>query len=253
MNRPGVPGLLEAIEVNQFSSHNVNAVLVRVAPGFESHAVADTIRRWKYLQAYTGDEMEEILVGTLIATSARQIFVFLLILSLVSTTIVAFIIYTMTMAKIKEIAVLKLIGARNTTIAGMILQEALGLGAVGYALKPVKREELEDAFKRLEFKFAQRMKHVLVVEDDDRQRESVRQLLAGEDVEIVGVKAAAEALEKKRPGVFWAAHQCDLEYSQIERLTNLKALPPSGFKVACFPLKIQGGSAAPARVVAIVP
>lgn len=66
-------------------------------------------------------------------------------------------------------------------------------------------------------------------------------------------RQAAAALEEKRPGIFWAAHQCDLEYSQIERLTNLGALPPSGFKVACFPLKIKGGSAGPARVVAILP
>ena len=33
---------------------------------------------------------------------------------------------------------------------------------------------------------------------------------------------------------------------------NLGELPPTGFKVACFPLKIEGGSAAPARVVGIV-
>ncbi|MBA2630420.1 MAG: cyclase family protein [Thermoleophilaceae bacterium] len=54
-------------------------------------------------------------------------------------------------------------------------------------------------------------------------------------------------------GVFWAAHQCDLAYSQIERLVNLGALPPEGFQLACFPLKLEGGSAAPARVVAILP
>ncbi len=56
-----------------------------------------------------------------------------------------------------------------------------------------------------------------------------------------------------RPGIFWAAHQADLPYSQIERLFNLGALPPTGFRVACFPLKIVGASAAPARVVAILP
>ena len=56
-----------------------------------------------------------------------------------------------------------------------------------------------------------------------------------------------------RPGIFWAAHQADLPYSQIERLFNLAALPPTGFQVACFPLKIVGASAAPARVVAILP
>jgi kynurenine formamidase len=54
-------------------------------------------------------------------------------------------------------------------------------------------------------------------------------------------------------GVFWAAHQADLPYSQIERLVNLAKLPPTGFQVACFPLKIVGASAAPARVVALLP
>jgi kynurenine formamidase len=52
--------------------------------------------------------------------------------------------------------------------------------------------------------------------------------------------------------VFWAAHQADLPYSQIERLVNLGELPSTGFQVACFPLKIVGASAAPARVVALV-
>jgi kynurenine formamidase len=54
------------------------------------------------------------------------------------------------------------------------------------------------------------------------------------------------------PGIFWAAHQLDLPYSQIERLANLERLPPSGFTVACFPLRLIGASAAPARVVAIL-
>ena len=49
-----------------------------------------------------------------------------------------------------------------------------------------------------------------------------------------------------------AAHQADLAYSQIERLANLDQLPPTGFTVACFPLRLVGGSAAPARVVAIL-
>ena len=52
--------------------------------------------------------------------------------------------------------------------------------------------------------------------------------------------------------MFWAAHQADLPYSQIERLVNLTKLPPTGFQLACFPLKIVGASAAPARVVGIL-
>ncbi len=62
---------------------------------------------------------------------------------------------------------------------------------------------------------------------------------------------AADALERDEAGIFWEAHQCDLPYSQIERLFNLAELPTSGFTVACFPLRLVGGSAAPARVVAI--
>ena len=64
---------------------------------------------------------------------------------------------------------------------------------------------------------------------------------------------AQDALERDEEGVFWAAHQCDLPYSQIERLVNLGELPSTGFTVSCFPLRIVGGSAAPARVVGMVP
>jgi len=64
---------------------------------------------------------------------------------------------------------------------------------------------------------------------------------------------AQEAVARDEPGIFWAAHQADLAYCQIERLFNLGALPPTGFTVACFPLKIVGGSAGPTRAVAIVP
>ena len=64
---------------------------------------------------------------------------------------------------------------------------------------------------------------------------------------------AERAKERGEPGVFWAAHQADIPYSQIERLVNLGELPATGFQVACFPLKIVGASAAPARVVALVP
>jgi len=64
---------------------------------------------------------------------------------------------------------------------------------------------------------------------------------------------AERARESGSPGVFWEAHQADLAYSQIERLVNLAALPADGFTVACFPLRLRGGSAAPSRVVAIVP
>ncbi|MBT9522103.1 MAG: ABC transporter permease [Dechloromonas sp.] len=137
LNRPGVPGLLEAIQASQNANRNVNAVLVQVSPGSQPETVANEVRRWKHLQAFTRVQMEEILVSKLIATSAKQIAMFLVILAVVSAAIVAFIIYTMTLGKIREIAVLKLIGTRNRTIAGMILQQALGLGLIGFLVGKV--------------------------------------------------------------------------------------------------------------------
>ncbi len=131
-NRPGVPGLLEAVQASGAQSRMVNAVLVQLEPGANPDAVADEIHRWKRLTAYTRVQMEDILVAKLIATSSKQIGMFLAILAVVTAAVVAFIIYTMTLAKVREIAVLKLIGARSSTIAGMILQQALGLGLIGF-------------------------------------------------------------------------------------------------------------------------
>jgi putative ABC transport system permease protein len=137
INRPGVPGVLEAVQATQTNSHNVNAVLIQVEGASTSEQVAQSIRRWKHLEAFTREGMEEILVVKLIATSAKQIGMFLVILAIVSAAIVAFIIYTMTLGKIREIAVLKLIGTRNSTIAWMILQQALGLGLIGFIVGKV--------------------------------------------------------------------------------------------------------------------
>ena len=133
-NRPGVPGLLDAVIASQTSNNSVNAVLVRIQSEYSPQEVAEPIRRWKRLTVYDRAQMEEILVGKLIATSAKQIAMFLVILAVVSAAIVAFIIYTLTMDKIREIAVLKLIGTRNRTIAGMILQQALVLGVIGFVV-----------------------------------------------------------------------------------------------------------------------
>lgn len=134
LNPPGNPAVAEAVNAAQLASNNVNAVLVTVAAGADPDTVAAAIRRWQRVTVYTRAQMEEILVDKMIANSARQIGMFLVILAIVSAAIVAFIIYTMTIGKIREIAVLKLIGTRNRTIAGMILQQALGLGLIGFAV-----------------------------------------------------------------------------------------------------------------------
>jgi CheY-like chemotaxis protein/CHASE3 domain sensor protein len=81
-------------------------------------------------------------------------------------------------------------------------QEALERGAIGYGLKPVKREQLVEAIQRLEERFSQSLRRVLVVEDDERQRDSISQLLANGDVQIIGVATAGEALSQLQKTTF---------------------------------------------------
>ena len=147
-NRPGAPGVLDAVIASQSSNTSVNAVLVTLQPGHSADEVAQSIERWKRLTAYTRADMQEILVGKLISTSARQIGMFLAILAVVSAAIVAFIIYTLTMDKIREIAVLKLIGTRNRTIAWMIAQQALALGLIGFMVGKIAATLAGPAFPR---------------------------------------------------------------------------------------------------------
>ncbi len=119
---------------DNLTSTSVNAVLVRIQPEFLPQEVAEPIRRWQRFTVYDRAQMEEILVSKMIATSAKQIGMFLVILAVVCAAIVAFIIYTLTMDKIREIAVLKLIGTRNRTIVWMILQQSLILGVIGFVV-----------------------------------------------------------------------------------------------------------------------
>jgi CheY-like chemotaxis protein/signal transduction histidine kinase/CHASE3 domain sensor protein len=81
-------------------------------------------------------------------------------------------------------------------------QEALERGAVGYDLKPVKRAQIVTALERLEAKFSQSIRHVLVVEDDARQRESIRALLQSNEVEITTVETGQQALGELKASTF---------------------------------------------------
>lgn len=81
-------------------------------------------------------------------------------------------------------------------------RQALERGAIGYAIKPVPREQLVDALRQMEARSASRLRSVLVVEDNAVQRESVRQLLEAEDVDIVGVDSAGAALQALQSRTF---------------------------------------------------
>ncbi|TIP10433.1 ABC transporter permease [Mesorhizobium sp.] len=126
----------------------VNAVVARLHPNASPDAVAQTVRRWKHLAAVTQEAQELILTRSLVDRARRQIGLFTSLLLTVSAVIIALIIYTMTMEKLKQIATLKLIGAPDRTIIGMIVQQALALGSIGFAIGATLIASIKDYFPR---------------------------------------------------------------------------------------------------------
>ncbi len=113
-------------------SRMVNAVVATLKEGFTADEVAQKIERWKHKGVFTNDAQKEILTGNLIKRASKQIGMFTVILLLVSIVIIAMIIYNMTVEKIKEIAVMKLIGIPNGLIIKMIIQETVLLGVLAF-------------------------------------------------------------------------------------------------------------------------
>ncbi|MFN7025303.1 MAG: ABC transporter permease [Pseudorhizobium sp.] len=116
------------------SSNTIAAVIARIKPDADVAMIAQTVRQWKHLSAMTQMEQEELLVRSVVDRARRQIGLFLGILLTVSAVVIALIIYTMTMEKLKQIATLKLIGAPDRTIVALIVQQAVALGTVGWSL-----------------------------------------------------------------------------------------------------------------------
>ncbi len=113
---------------------DVNAVLVQLYPGVSKESVAQEIGRWKHLSAVTEQQEEDFLTRFIISRMQKQLGMFLAILIGVSTAIIALIIYTLTMDKLRSIATLKLVGAPDRTIIGLVVQQALILGVTGFGL-----------------------------------------------------------------------------------------------------------------------
>ena len=129
-------------------SASVAAVIARMAPGADVDLLTATVRQWKHLAAMTQGEQEELLLASVVDKARRQIGLFLGILLSVSAVVIALIIYTMTMEKLKQIATLKLIGAPDRTIIALIVQQALILGASGWAIGLLLILTVKDYFPR---------------------------------------------------------------------------------------------------------
>jgi putative ABC transport system permease protein len=126
------------------STATVNAVLVQVSGGTEVDAVRAHIERWLHFSAYTTSEERDLMLEGRLKKMSAVLGLFRSLLVLVSIVIIALIVYVLTIEKIKPIATLKLIGAPNSVIVRMILEQSLlltlGSFAVAYALMNLVRD-----------------------------------------------------------------------------------------------------------------
>ncbi|MDQ7043682.1 MAG: ABC transporter permease [Sulfurimonas sp.] len=109
-------------------SYLVNAIIATLKNGYDVDNVAQDIRKWQHKSVYTRAEQKVVLTKNVVEKASKQIGLFTVILVGVSTIIIALIIYTMTLEKMKEISIMKLMGIPNRMIIEMIIQETLLLG-----------------------------------------------------------------------------------------------------------------------------
>lgn len=140
-----VTAVVEAITQ---STHLANAVVIRLEPGAAGPEVARRIEAWKHYTVLTATEQERLLTLIVIDKVRRQIGLFTTILLVVSTVVVALIIYTLTLDKIREIATLKLIGAPGFVVVKLIMQQSLALGAIAFTVGALLIHALYERFPR---------------------------------------------------------------------------------------------------------
>jgi putative ABC transport system permease protein len=116
------------------TSDQINAVIAKVSPYVSFNEVATALARWKHLTTLTQAQQETLLTKEVIEKSRRQQLMILVLLVIVSAVIIALIIYTLTMDKVRSIATLKFVGAPDRTIVGLIVQQALSMGIVGFTI-----------------------------------------------------------------------------------------------------------------------
>lgn len=126
----------------------LTAVVVRVAPGADAGRVSATLASWGDVTVFTKSGQEELLLQGMVDKARRQLGMFRALLTIIAAIIMALILYTLTLDKLHAIALLKLIGAPNRVILGLILQQAIVLGGLGYGIAYLAGQKLFPHFPR---------------------------------------------------------------------------------------------------------
>ncbi len=147
------PALLDraaslSTEIPSLGPPEISAVIAKISPASHLGAVASTIEGWEDVSLYSRQNQVDLLLQGMVDKARRQLGLFRALLTIISAIIMALILYTLTLDKIHDIALLKLIGAPNRVILGLILQQALVLGILGYGLAYLIGQKLFPVFPR---------------------------------------------------------------------------------------------------------
>jgi putative ABC transport system permease protein len=135
-------------ELPAIARPQISAVLAKVAPAADIDAVVATISGWNDVSVYSQQGQKEFLLKGTVSKIRRQIGLFRFLLTVIATVIMALIIYTLTLEKLHSIALLKLIGAPNRVILGLILQQALAIGMLGFVIAYLLGQRIFPRFPR---------------------------------------------------------------------------------------------------------
>jgi putative ABC transport system permease protein len=131
-----------------FSSPQISAVVASIKPGHVIEEVQQTIANWGDVSVFTKAAQEDLLLQGMVDKARRQLGMFRALLTIIAAVIMALILYTLTLDKLHSIALLKLLGAPDRTILGILLQQAIGLGALGYGIAFLIGQQLFPYFPR---------------------------------------------------------------------------------------------------------
>ncbi len=147
------PQLMEQLskpstQLPAISSPQISAVVVQLAPGASLAEVNDLIASWGDVSVYTKAGQEDLLLQGMVDKARRQLGMFRTLLTIIAAVIMALILYTLTLDKLHSIALLKLLGAPDRTILGMLLQQAIVLGILGFGIAYLMGLQLFPYFPR---------------------------------------------------------------------------------------------------------
>ena len=126
----------------------ISAVIARLMPGADASETLKTFEGWSDVTVHTRTQQEQLLLTGSVDRARRQLLLFRVLLTIISAVIMALIIYTLTIDKLHPIAMLKLIGAPNRVIVGLIMQQSLIMGVLAFGVGYVMGLRLFPMFPR---------------------------------------------------------------------------------------------------------